>query len=147
MCLFSYISFPLPVFPRLKITNNFLRKHSTSSKCLQCNLTHQSNTSHLWSTSLQGYYCGQKLENTLYLRHKSISGFFEPGASLTCSSVPLSSSLLLSNKLYFLARSPLFNEISCNNQQFPCSSEIVFNIFNVSLMNQSTQNFLFFKLF
>ena len=44
----------------LKSTNNFHRKHSISSKCLQHSLTHQSYITPLWSTSIHACCCSQE---------------------------------------------------------------------------------------
>ena len=54
--------------------------------------------------------------------------------------------MLLSNKPLFSVRFWLSDIISCNSQQASCSAFFFFLIFyNVILLNQSTQNFLFFN--
>ena len=118
---------------------------STSPKCLQCSLTHES--THCLCKAPQYTHTAVVTNptNSSYLHHKSILCFLQPGTGLTYPSLTPSSSSLLSNKPYFPGRSPLSNRISCNSQKASCSAEFsLFLIFlNVILLNQSMQNLFF----
>ena len=58
-----------------------------------------------------------------YLRHERISCFLQPSTSLARSSLTSTSSTLLSNKPFFLVRSPLSDIISCESKQVSWSAK------------------------